>query len=456
MTNLVPIDQAKALAPAKMRERFKTGEVINKNFADGVRDTFPTLSIKGKVFRMRQGGREQPYVDPNTNQVMTFLDVVFVNASRLIAKSYYEKGFAEGDMNPPDCWSLDSIRPDASVANKQSPTCAGCAQNAFGSRITDNHKQAKACQDQRRVAVTLPHLLAGDVPTTVLLRVPQSSLKPLKAYVDLLARHQFEPTACITRLSFDYNEAFPKLQFQFVKGLTDEEYDKIETVGESDYVQQMLNVPEDTPQKLPPNENEPLKELVPGPAPVLVDDNEPPEDFTPLPKDVGKTVAPQVQQAAANVAAANLIALPDGKFFNPLTGQYVEPPKQAEPEVDPAILVLPDGKFFNPATGTYVPTNFKGGAPVEAKAPEPEKPAPKPRAKAQPKPKAEAQPAQADLLPPVGEQAPAEELATPQKEAAKPDPKPAQKPTASASQNGTIGVAPPDLDDILKGLVPPA
>jgi hypothetical protein len=449
MANIIPIDQARALAPAKMRERFQAGTTVNKNFAEGVRDTFPSLSIKGKVFRMRQGGKEIPYVDPTTNQVMTFLDVVFVNASRLLAKSYYKKGFNEGDMDPPNCWSLDSIRPDPSVAEKQSPICASCPMNAFGSRITDSGKSAKACQDQRRIAVTLPHLLGQDVPTTVLLRVPQSSLKPMKEYVDMLARHQFEPTGCISRLSFDYNEAFPKLNFQFVKGLNDEEYDKVEATGASDYVQQMLNVPEDTARSQPVPAGG-LQELEAGPAPLLQQDETPPEDYTPLPDDVGQqeSVAPAVQQAVKDMAIENLIALPDGKFYNPLTQQYVEAPVAKPAQVkNPDVVALPDGKFFHTKLGQYVDSDMMD-APA---AKEPAKA--KPKAKAAPKPKAEPevqQGVQQELLPPVNDKpAPAQETAKPKQEAAKP----VQK---ASTNGGTIGVAPPDLDDILKGLVPPA
>lgn len=471
MSNLIPIDQARALAPAKMRDKFAAGNATNKAFSEGVRDAFPTLSIKGKVFRMRQGGREVPYVDPQTNQVMTYLDIVLVNASRFIAKSYYVKGFTEGDNDAPSCWSLDGIRPDASVATKQSVTCAACPMNAFGSRVTDNGKQAKACQDQRRVAITLPHLLETAVPTTVMLRAPQSSLKNMKDYAELLARHQFEPTGCVTRISFDYNEAFPKLQFQFVRGLSEQEYDKVEALGMSDYVQQMLNTPEDTaptPAAVTPQDVNPLAGLVPQTPPVLEEDNEAPDDFTPLPADVAvapvvqPTVAAQVQTAVAATVAANLVRLPDGKMFNPLTGQYVveEAPKPVQVK-DPDVLALPDGRFFNQKTGQFVVTDqMTVAAPMAAPVAEAPAAAPE-KAKRTRKPKeapeaelplqqAQTAPAAAlpdnvtSLIPPAAQAAPVQAVASP-------------KPKAPAATNGggAVGVAPPDLDAILKGLVPP-
>ena len=65
--NIVPIGQA--TAPAAMRERLAAGAAVNRNFADGVRDSFPSLSIKGKVFRIRVDGQETPLIDPQTGQL---------------------------------------------------------------------------------------------------------------------------------------------------------------------------------------------------------------------------------------------------------------------------------------------------------------------------------------------------------------------------------------------------
>ena len=50
-SNIIPIGQARV--PAAMRARLQGGVALNKNFSDGVRDAFPMLSIKGKVFRIR-------------------------------------------------------------------------------------------------------------------------------------------------------------------------------------------------------------------------------------------------------------------------------------------------------------------------------------------------------------------------------------------------------------------
>src|SRR4029453_5583633 len=121
-----------------------------------VRSSDLMLSIKGKVFRIRVDGNETPFIDQQTRQVIPYLDVVLANASRLISKAYYIKQFNDESFEPPDCWSLDGVRPDPSVANKVNPTCANCPKNAFGSAPSRNPEEGKrggkACADARRIA----------------------------------------------------------------------------------------------------------------------------------------------------------------------------------------------------------------------------------------------------------------------------------------------------------------
>ena len=185
--NVVPIGQAKR--PTGMGERLKSGTAINKNFAKGVTDSFPRLSIKGKVFRIFMDGEERPLLDPQTRAPYQALDVVLVNGSEQLARSYYKQGYEEGDREQPDCWSLNSVKPDPSVPNKVNATCPDCPMNVFGSKITDSGKAAKACQEYRRVAVLMPSHLQSDTgkePLVFMMKVPQASLKNLKKYAENL------------------------------------------------------------------------------------------------------------------------------------------------------------------------------------------------------------------------------------------------------------------------------
>lgn len=485
MSNLVPIDQANV--PSLMRQRIAAGKAANSNFSDGIRDAFPVLSIKGKVFRARISGAETPFIDPNTRQPIAYLDVVMVNASRTLAKSYYIKGFTDGDMNAPDCWSLDSIRPDPSVANKVNPICTTCPMNAFGSRITEGGKQAKACQDARRVAVVMPHQLQDQSPMVLMLRVPQSSLKNLKAYAQLLERHGFEPGGCVTRMAFDYQEAFPKLLFNFVAPLNDAQYQRVVEMAEGDLVTGMLSAPDfenaasTAPQQDTGSQHTGIGGLAPQAAPVLatgpvletapVQQASPPAHVPPgmieLPdgrlfnQATGQFEAkPEPPKPNLQAVPTNLIELPDGRMFDPATKQYVErpqPPVQMA-ELDPATLTLPDGKFFNTLTKTFVTGPEKG-----AKEAVPEQPTTRAR-RGRPSKKAE-QP----VTPGVTEQAQAPQEA-PQAPAQQPPvqapaqpvetPAPVQAPPPNANGDASHGVKPMvsaaslPLQEILQKLVP--
>ena len=362
MSNIIPIDQAaRALSPLA-RQRMGAGRGVAGNFQDGIRDAFPVLSIKGKVFRARISGTETPFIDPNTRQPIAYLDLVMVNASPTLAKTFYQRGFTEGDMNPPDCWSLDSIRPDPSVANKVSPVCGTCPMNAFGSRMTDAGKAAKACADARRVAVVMPHQIGDQQPMVLMLRVPQSSLKNLKAYAQLLERHGMEPAGVITRLAFDYQEAFPKLLFNFVAPLPDTEYQRVIDMAEGDMVSAMLAAPdfENAPSTQPVQQDNRITGLAPQQAPVLATEpslSQPIQASSPIP--------------SLETVPSNLIELPDGRLFDPATKQYVErtQPQVQMPQLDPNTLALPEGKFFNTVTKEYVTGPEIGAKAVVAEQP---------------------------------------------------------------------------------------
>jgi hypothetical protein len=437
MPNLIPIHQAGALAPQKMRDRIAAGQTLNSNFADGVRDAFPVLSIKGKVFRARAEGKEVIYKDPNTGHPYAFLDVILVNASRQLAKSYYIQGYSEGDMNPPDCWSLDSVRPDPSVVNKVNPTCQDCPMNAFGSRITPDGKAAKACSDARRIAVTLPHHLVEEDPASLLLRVPQSSLKNLKSYVELLARNGYEPGGCVSRLSFDMAAAFPKLQFEFVGPLTDEEFDTVIDLAGSQKIDAMLRAPD--------FENAPSPENIVNPSVASPRQRQAPPVTDDTPVAGGLGTVPQQRQRPVQQAApveeevqqeeedVTLIELPDGEgFLNPLTGEITKPVQAKAAEIDPDVIKLADGRFFHKTKKTFVASQFKDAvaAPAVPPAEQPEaKPAKRTRTV---KPKAEAQPAE---QPKPAQQAQPEAKAQPE-----------------AQSKPTVVAASPKLEALLSGL----
>lgn len=240
MTNIIQSPINGAQAPAAARARLQAGTALAGNFSEGVIDSFPMISFRGKVFRFRFQGEEKPHLDPQSGHPIPYLDVVLLNASPNISKAFYDTGFTEGANTPPTCWSIDGIRPDASVQAKQNPTCPDCRQNAFGSRVTPAGKQAKACQDRRRLVVGLAAGFGQREVLPIMLNAPQSSLKPMREYVMFLQRNGFPPNACVTRLSFDFNEAYPKLTFNFVQPLTDQQYAVAEQLENDDRTKRIL------------------------------------------------------------------------------------------------------------------------------------------------------------------------------------------------------------------------
>lgn len=475
--NVIPISQARA--PAAMRQRLQQGVATNRNFADGVRDAFPMLSIKGKVFRLRVDGVETPFIDQQTRQVIPALDVVLANASRLISKAYYIRGFVDdGDFLPPDCWSLDGVRPDPSVANKVSPTCANCPKNAFGSAPARNPEEGKrggkACSDARRIAVLMPSQLQkpDKDPLVFLMRVPATSLKSLKAYAQMLERNGWEPAACVTRLSFDYNEAYPKLVFNFVDALTDQEYAQVVQIAESPSTASMLEAPDfDTGVPANPTPNANLEQRVRQAEPGLQDPSilggqqagaQPAQQQQEPPMRQGVQAqgsladilqgqpahAESLAPGAAGIfkpqtqAADPIIELPTGERFNTATGEFlpVGEPKVEMPSFDPATIALPDGRFFHQPSGKFV-VGPEVGAPEIGKGPtEPPK---------RTRTRTKKDPAPAAATPEAGQQA-APEAAAPAGE----------QPPAAANGNGAAAAGPAilpasaALNDILKSVLP--
>ena len=441
-TNLVSLTQAQA--PASSQQKLAAGSSLAGNFSDGIRDAFPLLSIKGSRFHLRMSGQSQAILDPATNTPVSFLDVILVNASRLLSKTYYIKGFAEGDLNPPDCWSLDSVRPDPSVVNKVNPTCANCPMNAFGSRMTPDGKAAKACQDARRVAVMMPHQLGQPDPLLLLLRIPQSSLKNLKNHVQLIERHGFDANACVTRLSFDPTAAYPKLVFNFARPLNDAQFQQAESLASSDQVGAMLMAPDfDNAATPAQTQTGQMHGFAPQEAPVIAPAPEP------APVVQEEQAAPVIQPVASSV-----IELPDGKLFDTETGEYIEraQPAVPMPELDPDTIKLPEGTYFHRVRREYV-TGPEKGAPMVS-APEPatrerKKPGRKPaevKPDPTPAPKAAA---------PEPAQEPTQEVKLAAVEKAVAEAKPINGSDDSNDVKPVVSASVPELDDILKKLVVP-
>jgi len=221
-----------------------------KEFSGGVQSGFPVLGYRGKTWRVKQGGEEQVWTDDEGDAVQS-IHLVLIRSNENLSKTYYKGKYKEGDNSKPDCWSASGISPDPNVPKPVSSKCQGCPMNVWGSRVSDEGKKQKACQDVRRMAVIMEHELesvaAGEKDTddadVFLLRVPGGSLNPLKDYVEkkLLPKGGLLPYMLVTRVGFDTDAAFPKFAFKGARFLDEDEFSTVEELRDSDIVKRIIN-----------------------------------------------------------------------------------------------------------------------------------------------------------------------------------------------------------------------
>jgi len=207
----------------------------------GIQASFAVVGYKGRSWRLKHRGEENLVRDAQ-GRPMPDLDVVIVGVAPSISKIYYEKAYVEGDDSAPDCFSLNGVTPDDAAPKKQNPTCGNCRHNAWGSRITDAGKRAKSCQDSRRIAIVPLGDIANDsLGGPMLLRIPPTSLPNLAGYADFLLRKGADLPWVGTRLSFDPDVAYPKIEFTALGYLDEGQAEQVVEQMENPLIERMLN-----------------------------------------------------------------------------------------------------------------------------------------------------------------------------------------------------------------------
>lgn len=211
MADIIPFEQVSAGVPAFLQE-----QEYDNDMAAHASQSFPTISIKGKVFATVEDGVRK--ILPNLkdpDSPATRINVIIVKTSPFKAKTYYANGYnadATGDAAKPTCFSNDGKTPDATAAEPQCKTCAACQWNVFGTARGENGAlgKGKACSDFIRVALCT----ADNLEKLYLLRVPPASIKALGAYGELLRQRKVPYQGVLTELSFDVEQATPHLVFR--------------------------------------------------------------------------------------------------------------------------------------------------------------------------------------------------------------------------------------------------
>jgi hypothetical protein len=189
------------------------------SLSDGIGQSFPIISIRGKIWALRYRGERKVVVRPDDGSPSGHLDVVILAAAKNKSKSYYKKY----DTNQPEgerpiCASLDGIVPDEDVVEKQSDSCALCPRNVWKAD-PDTGRKGRECTDYKRLAVFVEpgqSKLALGSPLTepMFLRVPPDSLNSLAIMGDTMKNQGFDYWTFWTRITFDPVKSWPSMIFR--------------------------------------------------------------------------------------------------------------------------------------------------------------------------------------------------------------------------------------------------
>lgn len=229
MSNIVP---ANIKVPAHLAARVGQPSALAQALAGGISggSDFPRISIKGARFRIIEDGTE-------TVLNQTSLDVVVVGANPRLSKTWYAKEWnKDAEPTAPDCYSLDGVSPHPDATSPQNDLCANCPHNAWGSKVTPNGQQVKACSDKKRLAVVAADDASGPV---YLLEVTPAALKGLNTYQKELSVRGITPEIVRTRISFDTDASFPKLAFSFGGFLDEATMEVVDGLFNTDQVKEI-------------------------------------------------------------------------------------------------------------------------------------------------------------------------------------------------------------------------
>lgn len=308
--------------------------------SSGVIGGFGIVTYKGKVWRTKYRGEEQVLLAADGRNARPELEVVIVKAAPVISKVFYKDGYSEGSVAPPDCWSVNGIAPDPAAANKQSPLCAGCKQNAWGSRISESGKAGKACSDNKRLAIVPADDIRNEsLGGPMMMRVPPASLQDMANFGKQMELKGFPYYSFVTRLRFDPNEAFPKFIFEAIRPLTEDEAKIVLEMRNDPTTQRILEaavteVQHDTEAQAatqPPPATDLFTPAAAAKAAQMVAQ----ETSRPQPVAQQTTAVPQNTVPPQTTEARN----PVRPRFDPMTGQPIIYPDEqqatAEPVQDP-------------------------------------------------------------------------------------------------------------------------
>lgn len=216
-----------AFKNARPAQAFQTLNPADDNLAEGIGSSYGIIGYKGKVWSLRYRGERHNFVRPDDGSPISYIDVIILRQAHAKSKSFYEKfDQAQSEGSRPICSSLNGIVPDADAAQPQAQACAICPRNTW--KVDAQGRKGRECTDYKRLAVLLlPNqtkaVLGQALMEPVFLRVPPASLNDLAVMGETMSNQGWHYSAYITRISFDPNQAHPKMLFRPLQGLSDKE-----------------------------------------------------------------------------------------------------------------------------------------------------------------------------------------------------------------------------------------
>lgn len=248
MSNILPYSESSL--PAHLRLVAAGESMADDLIVSG--GGFPVMSIKGKVFTIKRGDEDKILMRPDDEETpASGIEVVLLRSQRAVTKTYYDSGYTEGSVAKPTCYSNDGEAPAADADEPQCKKCAICPHNQWGSKITDSGKEAKACQDNKRIAIAA----VSTINDPMLLRIPPGSFKALTEYAKLLKTRGLDYNMVVTRVSFEAAAAVPQLKFKPMGFLDAATYDAVKGEYNSDLVQDIVGL---TNKVVPPETEAPV------------------------------------------------------------------------------------------------------------------------------------------------------------------------------------------------------
>jgi hypothetical protein len=194
------------------------------------------ISIRGKRFRLVVNGEEI------TKSNADAMNIVVVNGTRYVSRKYYAGAYVPGEAAPPDCWSNDGEKPDASIETPKHSNCQDCPMNIKGS----GQGESRACRFEKRLAVVLADDIGGSVYQLLLPsksyfgKSDNTNAMPFEQYAKYVASQGYNINMIVTEMKMDEDSDQPQLTFRATGFLTREQWETAKNQGNTSEAKQAV------------------------------------------------------------------------------------------------------------------------------------------------------------------------------------------------------------------------